>query len=132
MNDIETNKRVCVQFFDLVCAREYDRAMQLLREDVEWWVSGDLPTSGTYHGRNAVTGLFGLLRDNVPAGLKIHFTAITAEEDRVAIEMNSEGEFANGRSYRNIYHMLFWVHDGLISKVHEHLDTKYTAIILST
>ena len=56
MNDIQANKRVCMQFFDLVCAREYDRAMQLLQHDVEWWVNGDLPTSGTYHGRDAVTG----------------------------------------------------------------------------
>ena len=131
MNDIQANKRVCTQFFSLVCAREYDRAMQLLQEDVEWWVNGDLPTSGTYHGRDAVTDLFGLLRDNVPAGLKIHFTAITAEEDRVAIEMNSEGDFANGRAYRNIYHMLFWVRDGLISKAHEYFDTKYTAEFLA-
>src|SRR5882757_5425838 len=49
MNDIQANKSVCMQFFNLVCAREYDRAMQLLQEDVEWWVNGDLPTSGTYH-----------------------------------------------------------------------------------
>src|ERR1700730_1029229 len=117
MNDIQANKRVCMQFFDLVCAREYDRAMQLLQEDVEWWVNGDLPTSGTYHGR--------------AAGRTIHFTAITGEEDRVAVEMNSEGEFTNGRSYRNIYHMLFWVRDGLISKAHEYFDTKYTAEFLS-
>ena len=67
----------------------------------------------------------------MPAGLKIHFPAITAEEDRVAIEMNSEGEFSNGRSYRNIYHMLFWVRGGLISKAHEYFDTKYTAEFLS-
>jgi len=131
MNDIQANKRVCRQFFEFISAREYDRAMQLLHENIEWWVNGDLPVSGTYHGREAVTGLFGLLRDNVPAGLKINFTAITAEEDRVAIEMNSEGDFSNGREYRNIYHMLFWVRDGSIVKAHEYFDTKYTAAFLS-
>ena len=131
MNDIQANKRVCLRFFELISAREYAQAMQLLHENVEWWVNGDLPSSGTYHGREAVTGLFGLLRDNVPAGLKINFTALTAEEDRVAVEMNSEGVFTNGREYRNIYHMLFWVRDGSIVKTHEYFDTKYTAEILS-
>ena len=131
MNDIQANKRVCLQFFELVCAREYDQAMQLLHEDVEWWVNGDLPTSGIYHGRDAVTDLFGLLRDNVPAGLKINFTAVTAEEDRVAVEMNSVGVFTGGREYRNLYHMLFWVHDGAIVRTHEYFDTQYTAQFLS-
>ena len=131
MSDIQANKRVCRQFFELVSAREYDQAMQLLRDDVEWWVNGDLPSSGTYHGRAAVTDLFGLLRDNVPAGLTVNFTALTAEEDRVAVEMNSEGDFANGKKYRNTYHMLFWVSDGAIFKVHEYFDTKYTAEIFA-
>jgi ketosteroid isomerase-like protein len=104
--------------------------MQLLDDDIEWWVNGDLPASGTYHGREAVTGLFGLLRDNVPAGLEINITAATAEEDRVAIEMNSLGKFTGDREYRNIYHMLFWVRDGSIVKAHEYFDTKYTAQFL--
>lgn len=131
MNDIQANKRVCRQFFELVSAREYDQAMQLLSDDVEWWVNGDLPTSGTYHGREAVTNLFGLLKDNMPGGLKVYFTALTAEEDRVAIEMNSEGDFANGKHYRNTYHLLFWVRDGFIFKAREYFDTKYTAEIFA-
>jgi uncharacterized protein len=126
MNDIQANKGVCRQFFELVCAREYDRAMQLLHEDVEWWVIGDLPTSGHHHGRDAVTDLFALLRDNVPAGLKVNITALTAEEDRVAVEMNSEGVFPGDRVYLNVYHMLFWLRNGVIVKAHEYLDTQYT------
>ena len=131
MNDIQANKRVCRQFFELLVVREFDRAMQLIHEDVEWWVNGDLPTSGTHHGRAAVSDLFGLIRDNMPGGIRITITAITAEEDRVAVEMNSDGQFADGRDYRNIYHILFWMRDGQIGKAHEYFDTKYTAQFLS-
>jgi ketosteroid isomerase-like protein len=49
----------------------------------------------------------------------------------IAVKWILRGEFTNGRSYRNIYHMLFWVRDGLISKTHEYFDTKYTAEFLS-
>lgn len=126
MNDAQANKNLCRQFFELVCAREYDQAMQMIHEDAEWWVVGDLPTSGFHHGRDAVSSLFNLIRDNMPAGIKVNITALTAEEDRVSVEMNSSGEFTGGREYRNVYHMLFWMRDGMIFKAHEYFDTKYT------
>jgi ketosteroid isomerase-like protein len=131
MNDIRANKNVCLKFFELNSTGKYAEAMQLIHENVEWWVNGDLPTSGTYRGREAVTELFKLLADYFPTGLKLNLTAVTAEEDRVAIEMNSDGVLPNGRDYRNTYHMLFWVRDGFIVKTHEYFDTKYTAEVLS-
>lgn len=126
MHDIEANKKLCRQFFAHLSAREYDQAMQMIHEDAEWWIAGDFDTSGTYHGRDAVVALFGLIRDNAPDGLKLNLTAVTAEEDRVAVEMNSDG-ILSGREYRNVYHMLYWIRDGKIAKAHEHVDTKYTA-----
>lgn len=130
MHDIEANKNVCRQFFGLLGELKYDEAMQLLHDDIEWWVVGDLDTSGTYHGRQAVTGLFGLVREGCPEGLTVNFTAVTAEEDRVAIEMNSDGVLG-GHKYSNVYHMLFWVRDGKIFKTHEYFDTKYTAAFVA-
>ena len=57
--------------------------------------------------------------------LSIQILGITASEDRVAVEMESRGEFKDGRPYNNSYHWLFVLRDGRIQTIKEYTDTLY-------
>jgi len=48
---------------------------------------------------------------------------MTAEDDRVAVLADSDGELVNGGRYDNTYHFLFQLRGGLITKVWEYGDT---------
>ena len=99
--------------------------MALVDPNAEWWLQGSLPTSGSYKGREAVTALFAGVCGALTGGIKFEYGAMTAEEDRVALEMRLEAGLANGGIYKNTYHMLFWVQGGVIKRCHEYLDTQY-------
>jgi ketosteroid isomerase-like protein len=58
-----------------------------------------------------------------PDGVTVSFGAITAEDDRIAIEAATEGTLPDGRVYTNLYHYLMIFRDGLIWRVKEYLDT---------
>jgi ketosteroid isomerase-like protein len=58
-----------------------------------------------------------------PGGVKVSFAAITAEDDRVAIEAATEGMLPNGRVYTNLYQYLMIFRDGLIWRIKQYLDT---------
>jgi ketosteroid isomerase-like protein len=50
--------------------------------------------------------------------------SVTAEDDRVAVEMEGEGRNPmNGRAYRNIYFVLMRVRDGKLTLFKEYQDT---------
>ena len=57
--------------------------------------------------------------------VKFTIKGITAEGDRVAVEVESYGKFGNGKIYQNHYHFLFEVREGKIQAVREYLDTQH-------
>jgi ketosteroid isomerase-like protein len=56
-------------------------------------------------------------------GLRFTPTTLTAEDDRVAVLADSDGELVSGARYDNKYHFLFQLRDGLITNVWEYGDT---------
>ena len=109
MADFEATKALCREFHLHLSKRRYEDAANLLHSEVEWWIQGNLPISGTYHGRDAVAAQFWPLRDFLVGDLEIAHGELTAEGDRVAVEMRSYAKFNNGKIYRNTYHFLFTV-----------------------
>lgn len=57
--------------------------------------------------------------------IKITIKRMTAEEDRVAAEAESDVDVVNGKHYHNTYHFLVVVRGGKIREVKEYNDTKY-------
>ena len=64
-------------------------------------------------------------------GVRTTFGAITAEDDRVAVEAEIIGELPDGRVYTNVYHYLMWFRDGKVLRVKEYLDTQSAAEFFS-
>ena len=54
----------------------------------------------------------------------IEFTirSLTAEEDRVAAEVSSEGTLINGESYQNTYFFMLRIRDGRVCHISEHFN----------
>lgn len=127
MTDTATNKQICVKFLELANNGQFDAASELLHDDVIWWINGDLASSGTTRGKDAVIKLYKALEGFMQLPVKMNYTALTAEEDRVAVEMNGDCKFVDGRPYCTVYHMLYRLKGGKIIRCHEYFDTKYVA-----
>ena len=119
---IARNKQVVADFFEDFSRGEIDSAFDLVRDDVSWWVPGDLPFSGT-KTKAEYMQVVGNIQRGFPGGLRLEPTSMIAEGDRVAVEVESHGEHANGRIYANHYHFLITLEDGRIAEVKEYMDT---------
>jgi ketosteroid isomerase-like protein len=67
----------------------------------------------------------------LPHGIEISLGAMTAEDDRVAVEAESKARLVNGALYHNRYHFLYVVRDGRIHAVKEYLDTLHALSALT-
>lgn len=123
------NRTLVERFFDDFSSGRVDRAFTLLADDGTWWAAGNL-----YSGDRRITGEFtkaeyldlvGEIVKAFPRGIRFTIHAMTAEGDRVAAEVESYGEHANGKRYNNHYHFLFVVRDGKFGVVKEYNDTHH-------
>jgi len=122
-----SNTDLVLSFFDLMNSRDPVRmgeAVALLADDATYWIPGDWPNAGTFSkAQVAAMVTAGTDMFDGPLGIAIH--GITAEGERVAVEMESSGRFKDGRPYNNTYHWLFVVRDGQILTIKEYTDTAY-------
>ena len=97
----------------------------MLAPDSRWWLPGhpqEFPAAGWADKATVERRLAANLK-LLPHGLEIIVGAMTAEDDRVAVEAESKAKLVNGTLYHNRYHFLFVVRDGRIHAVKEYLDT---------
>lgn len=131
--DLVANKQLAIAFLEQAFANHVEQAMALLADDATWWVIGTpgrLKVSGT-KTRAQIERLLQIMVRLAPAGLQMKVKGITAEGTRVALEIEGEGDFANGRHYHNLYHFLIEVRDGRVLRVREYMDTLHVADTLA-
>jgi ketosteroid isomerase-like protein len=118
------NKQIVREFFSHTSAGRRQQALDMLAEDATWWAPGvGVMTKGQFaevlkHMDKIVKGPIVL----TPKGM-------TAEEDRVAVEAESDADIVNGKHYHNTYHFLVVIRGGRIREVKEYNDTKYATEI---
>jgi ketosteroid isomerase-like protein len=117
---VETNKALVYRYAQAVIDGDMETIEALQHRDVRWWVLG--------HGTIDRERFNELVRSGLIAAQKrsIKITGITAEGDRVAYEADGEMVFPD-RVYRNQYHNLLVIRDGLIVEGREYMETKATA-----
>lgn len=117
MTDTEANKAV---------ARRYMKAIEALQHrDCTWWILG--------HGDMSRADFIASVKGGLLSAecRKAEVVGITAEGDRVAVEVRGEMVFPD-RVYRNEYHNLLIVRDGRIVSGREYMDTRAVALAFST
>lgn len=115
---IAANKALALRYFKLVEEGHIDDALALASDDARFWhpASGESTKEGLRAAYRQFAPLFKSFRTTV--------LSVTAEENRVAVELEANIDLANGRHYHNRYLFLLAVHDAKIVSVSEYVDTK--------
>ena len=89
----------------------------MFTDDMTVWTtsSGEGPGSNYQNAVNLLQTLF-------PDGLHYTIDAITAEENRVVLEVRSKGTLINGEVFANTYVFILRINDGRIAHVAEHVN----------
>ena len=111
----QSNKHIATAFFAALSAGAVPDDM--LTEDMTAWTT----TSGTM-ARQRYQGGVKLLQSLFPAGLTYTVDSLTAEDDRVAAEVQSRGTLSTGEDFHNVYIFLLRIRDGRIASVAEHFN----------
>lgn len=89
----------------------------LLTPDMTAWTTlGGNTDKASYQG---MVKMLGAMCSRSP---QFTIKSITAEDDRVVVEADSEATLINGEDYRNTYIFVFRVRDGRIASVAEHFN----------
>ena len=98
-------------------------------DDIGYWLAGkpgSNPTAGKVHGKEEMAAIFRRMTRALKDGrLRMQVKQTTAEGDRVAVEVESHGELANGRVYNQEYHVLMTIRGGKIAAAREYMDTAH-------
>ncbi len=90
----------------------------LLTQDMTAWTT----TSGVEAGRSDYQRGVAMLGTLFDGGLTFTVDSLTAQEDRVAAEVRSNGTLVNRVPFANRYVFILRIRDGRIASVAEHFD----------
>ena len=116
MSLTEQSRIVALRYLKAVTDGDVETMDRLQHRDAHWWVlGGGTMSRETFMG--LVRSMFATITDRT-----ITVTGMTIEGERVAIELEGEMTLPD-RIYRNSYHNLLIVRDGLIVEGKEYMDT---------
>jgi ketosteroid isomerase-like protein len=125
---IEKNKQVVREFLAASAIHDGDRIASLMSDDATYWVQGKTHLF-PYAGEKSKQEICAYFRTPsiFQGGLVQTIGAVTAEDDRVAVETEVRGIAPSGKLYNNTFHYLFIFRDGKIVRVKEYLDSYHAA-----
>ena len=125
-----STRAVVERYVAAVAAGDGATARELFAESATWQLSGDMPMSGTWRGRDSILDEFlaGALGNYEPGSIRLEITAIVADGDRAVVEWTSRT--LRGAPYENFCIAAFTVRDGKIQAVREYMDTAYAQRML--
>jgi len=116
---------VARDFFARFTAGDVSGALDLIDGDATWWLLGrpDSPPFSGLYTKDGITELLDQLRSR-QTRLSVTVRSAVAEDDWVALEVESRGELEDGRTHHSRYHALMRVTGGKIFEVREYNDTQ--------
>ena len=127
----EANKALVVEFIRRFETGDLDHAYELLAEGFRWEVMGDSHIAGV-HDKATIRAISQGVVDVFETPPSWTPTNVIAEGDQVACEAVSSGDARSGFRYRNRYHLLVTVRDGLMVQAKEYMDTKHLADLIAS
>ena len=120
----EVNKALVLDFYRLMNERRFAEMWELCAPD-GLWGGGRAATNDFAPIERMKAVIVDPMPVFVDGGIQFTVHSLTAEDDRVAAEVESYAPLVNGRVYNNHYHMLFVIRDGKIAIVKEYADTAH-------
>ena len=124
----DQNKEITKEFFEALSTGS-DQYLDFYTDESIIWTAGNNSIGGTRTKKEVVSFAQNIL-SAFPSGIKFTITGITAEEERVAVEVSGEAIHASGQTYNNQYHFLLRIQEGKILELKEYMDTQLAAKIL--
>ena len=124
----DQNKKITKEFFEAL-SNGSDEYLDFYTNESIIWTAGNNAIGGTRTKEEVVSFAQNILAA-FPTGIKFYITGITAEGDRVAVEIDGEAVHASGETYNNQYHFLLIIKDEKILELKEYMDTQLAAKIL--
>ena len=125
---MKENKQIAIKFFEALSSGA-ETYLDFYNDDSIIWTAGNNAISGSRTKKEVIDFAKGIL-DSFPDGIKFNVTGMTAENERVAVEVNGEAIHASGEPYNNQYHFLLVIKNGKIVELKEYMDTQLAARIL--
>ena len=127
---LEANKTVVRKFVQALGAGDAETLKSLITSDIEAVCTGTCLLSAT-RGYDEIVGAAGMLKQVTHSGIAFEILQLTAEDDRVAAEIQGRSALVTGAAYNNEYHFLFWLRDGKIFRMKEYMDTLLTQTVFA-
>ena len=124
----DQNKQITREFFEALSAGS-DKYLDFYTDESIIWTAGNNAIGGT-RTKEEVVGFAQNILSAFPTGITFNIEGMTAEDDRVAVEIDGEAVHASGETYNNQYHFLLIIKDGKILELKEYMDTQLAAKIL--
>ncbi|RKF23066.1 hypothetical protein D6851_00745 [Altericroceibacterium spongiae] len=118
---ITTHKGLVYSYFEAVQAGDIEKVDRLFAADATQWVIPGTAFSGTLDRDQIIAGVRFLI-DIATAPIAIEIIEMTAEDNRVSVMLKSSVPLKNGKTYKNDYHMMFYVNDGLVFHLREYFN----------
>ena len=117
-----TNKDVVLRWFQALVGGDADTAVSLLADDFRYFLAGTMPVSGWWD-REGFFATVRLMAEALAGPITMRIGDVTAEEDRVWFEAESEAILTNGVCYANTYVIGVRVREGKIAEMKEFSDS---------
>ena len=124
----DKNKQITREFFEALSTGS-DQYLDFYTDDSIIWTAGNNSIGGTRTKKEIINFAQNIL-SAFPSGITFNITGMTAEEEKVAVEISGEAVHASGQTYNNQYHFLLRIKDGKILELKEYMDTQLAAKIL--
>tara|TARA_B110000483_G_C17789964_1_gene387105 strand:- start:118 stop:516 length:399 start_codon:yes stop_codon:yes gene_type:complete len=124
----DQNKQITREFFEAL-NKGSDKYLDFYTDDSIIWTAGNNAIGGTRTKKEVLSFAQNIL-SAFPSGITFNITGITAEEERVAVEISGKAIHNSGEYYNNKYHFLLRIKDGKILELKEYMDTQLAAKIL--
>jgi uncharacterized protein len=129
MADLNANKALVREFIAVLGRLDTEKFLGYLTEDVMFETPGQFPAAGV-KTKAQIAKEFPAMKEVLPNGLKFSILTMTAEEDRVHVELAGEARTADGGDYNNRYHYAIVVRDGKICSFRDYLDSDLVVRVL--
>lgn len=129
MADVATNKAIVRRFFEAMSAGDVPTMLDFYANDAELTTTGRTLISGRFTKAD-IASAADRIYDVFPSGITFEILAMTAEDDRVAVEATSSGAHVSGQHYANYYHFLLRLRDEKIVEMKEFMDTELVTDII--
>ena len=125
-NQVERNKATALSYIHDGIGAQDTSVFRFFHKNARFWQNGKKLELAGYHDMEELAELTPKAMGKFPDGMKFEIFTVTAEENRVLIESESNATLANGQHYNNQYVFAFYFdEEGKILEFREYWDPLY-------